>query len=727
MNLCLVGDSTFVGMYSNNASSGNWMTLSPSTQLANLMSAYLGVQATSFSFFGTGDKGSSSLGYVNNYGGALTMGTGWAIDTTNTSLGGPTYTTTTANTSSGDALSYTPEGNVNTARIFYLKFSSSGTLSANFDGGTATTQSTSGSTGMGVLTITAGSVGAHTIYVTMSAGSAIWIVGMDTYDATQKLVHIERLGIGAGLASDLASTTNAFSAGQSLPYSTVGCDLVIDEAGINDWQNAVSQASFKASLQTLFTDESAAGADVMFESPTPQNGTSIATMLPYVQSMATIAAANTNTSASLTVPFLNVWSLFSGPVNGASAGWSYANAYGWMYATDGIHPIGAGYAAMAQAMIEGLGGKPTAEKIQLQSPWLPLLTGKSLTLTNTGTAFNQTYFAASNGTNNLATLTSQSGSTDGGILNLLSGGVVAIKLDSFGGATFWSTNSTGRGICVGPSCVPTGAGVVVRGTGNNTVYYQGYNGTNTTISIHSLSGSSDDGQIDWLNGGTVDDEISSYLGAYFNSSNGGVAIGTTTIPTYGLSISHNANNSIYLSTTNGTNTTLSMHSLSGSSDYGQIDFLGAATVYASISSYLGSYFFARGTLGDGGLAVGSTTIPNYGIAITTATGQNGLLVNDTTNTLATITDLTGHIGQLNLYSGGSQTTLIAGSSATGSYVPGTFQSTGFIATAAAPTVSASQIGYGGSTAASSSCGTLASAVGCVVINVAGTAHYVPYY
>jgi hypothetical protein len=58
---------------------------------------------------------------------------------------------------------------------------------------------------------------------------------------------------------------------------------------------------------------------------------------------------------------------------------------------------------------------------------------------------------------------------------------------------------------------------------------------------------------------------------------------------------------------------------------------------------------------------------------------------------------------------------------------GTAKLGNIIATVAAPTVSASQIGYGSTTAASSSCGTLASAAGCVVINVAGTAHYIPYY
>jgi hypothetical protein len=52
---------------------------------------------------------------------------------------------------------------------------------------------------------------------------------------------------------------------------------------------------------------------------------------------------------------------------------------------------------------------------------------------------------------------------------------------------------------------------------------------------------------------------------------------------------------------------------------------------------------------------------------------------------------------------------------------------GLIATAAAPTVAASQVGFGGSVAASSDCGSLMSAAGCLVVNVAGATHYVPYY
>lgn len=52
---------------------------------------------------------------------------------------------------------------------------------------------------------------------------------------------------------------------------------------------------------------------------------------------------------------------------------------------------------------------------------------------------------------------------------------------------------------------------------------------------------------------------------------------------------------------------------------------------------------------------------------------------------------------------------------------------GLTLTAAAPTVGAGEIGYGATAVANTNCGTLAGSAGCIVVNVAGTTHYVPYY
>jgi hypothetical protein len=86
--------------------------------------------------------------------------------------------------------------------------------------------------------------------------------------------------------------------------------------------------------------------------------------------------------------------------------------------------------------------------------------------------------------------------------------------------------------------------------------------------------------------------------------------------------------------------------------------------------------------------------------------QNGYL-SFLTNNAGTLTE------QLHIASNGAAT------------FTSTVSTSGTILTAAAPTVSASQIGYGGSVAASTNCGTIGT--GCVVINVAGTTRYVTYY
>jgi hypothetical protein len=48
-----------------------------------------------------------------------------------------------------------------------------------------------------------------------------------------------------------------------------------------------------------------------------------------------------------------------------------------------------------------------------------------------------------------------------------------------------------------------------------------------------------------------------------------------------------------------------------------------------------------------------------------------------------------------------------------------------IFTAAAPTVAASQIGFGATVTANTNCGVVGT--GCIVINVAGTTRYITYY
>lgn len=86
-------------------------------------------------------------------------------------------------------------------------------------------------------------------------------------------------------------------------------------------------------------------------------------------------------------------------------------------------------------------------------------------------------------------------------------------------------------------------------------------------------------------------------------------------------------------------------------------------------------------------------------------------------------------GNLTLLSASNATGIIFnGPSTTFGFINATAaEAVSFIATGAAGAVSAGQVSFGGTTTASSSCGTLAGASGCLIINVAGTTAHVPYY
>ena len=86
------------------------------------------------------------------------------------------------------------------------------------------------------------------------------------------------------------------------------------------------------------------------------------------------------------------------------------------------------------------------------------------------------------------------------------------------------------------------------------------------------------------------------------------------------------------------------------------------------------------------------------------------------------------MGSGNIRSGDANTTLaINGGASPGIVGNQVFTGLGFLATAAAPTVAAAQIGYGSTVTANTNCGTLALSTGCIVVNVAGTTRYIPYY
>lgn len=72
------------------------------------------------------------------------------------------------------------------------------------------------------------------------------------------------------------------------------------------------------------------------------------------------------------------------------------------------------------------------------------------------------------------------------------------------------------------------------------------------------------------------------------------------------------------------------------------------------------------------------------------------------------------------------TPVLGAATGTSITLSGIAKATTLTLTTAAPTVSSGQVSYGSTTAAVSNCG-ITGPTACLVINVAGTAHYIPYY
>jgi hypothetical protein len=111
-----------------------------------------------------------------------------------------------------------------------------------------------------------------------------------------------------------------------------------------------------------------------------------------------------------------------------------------------------------------------------------------------------------------------------------------------------------------------------------------------------------------------------------------------------------------------------------------------------------------------------------GTAALTLTGSGNLSV--TGQVLASATNILGLNGIANFSANGTGNLVLGTGSTKGT--GGSLGMSTLTLVAAAPTVAASQVGFGGTTAAAANCGTL-SETACLVINVAGTTRYVPYF
>lgn len=329
--LC-IGDSTEFGYTgaanpntNNNFNSRCW-------RMAFALNNIYGVPTLWDSNFGTGNINQAGAA-GNTANSNITVGTGWVVSTS-VSLGGQMYEATGATSS----LSYVSSHPVDTFKIYYSVDSGLGTFAANIDGGSNTTQSESGSIGMGTMTLSASAIGVHTLNLNYSSGGTVDIIGWEAYNSTQSHIQVYDGGISSVSSVQWALTNGGWQPIDAIKY--LAPDLCIINIGINDARNATSIPTFTTNMNAVIAACRASG-DVLLESFAAYSTgvTGQSTQASYYNALVSIA-----NSYSPVVPFNDLWARWGG---------TYATAPAGEF-VDTIHPNAAGYADQAQARIKML-------------------------------------------------------------------------------------------------------------------------------------------------------------------------------------------------------------------------------------------------------------------------------------------------------------------------------------------------------------------------------------
>jgi hypothetical protein len=506
--VCFSGSSISLG--TNSQTALPWAQLGVAAQMATLLQTSYGIPTTWDGFFGWGYKDATNTFYSTGGDGRVTVGSSWTADTANPSVGGPSYKATTAT----NAISFTPIESIDTFRVFYLTLPSAGTISANIDGGTATTQATSGSAGIGVMTLTA-TAGTHTVNVSWASGGQVNFLGADAYLSTNHAVIFEQLGISAGTSVGLSDKTKAFGPGFALPYQTIGCDLVIEGQWVNDIQQSISATTTGTNTATIVSAATTAGASVALWDENVKSSTAMSAQIPYANAI--------HAQVTGSIRWADTMAMFAGSPSSVNYGWANANNNGWEYA-DGLHPVAAGYTAMANALAKSIlsvSGQAELPNIFAYTPFPSSTTytmqttanGQGLTVKNLNGTTPQT-IAQINGV-----CTTAGDLNDCGALSLNTGGTTFVKLSGYNAGGSYFGNSVAFGTTTSP-VTSYGAYFYVPSAVTDMTHYlfKDLSSGNTLIALGNACSVCDAGEIQLSQGGALNTKISSINASFVPAS-----------------------------------------------------------------------------------------------------------------------------------------------------------------------------------------------------------------
>ncbi len=353
---------------------------------------------------------------------------------------------------------------------------------------------------------------------------------------------------------------------------------------------------------------------------------------------------------------------------------------------------------------------PNAGSAGFPAGWFVHVNNVAATASITITTGNGFYGQGLSGSNTLVvpagySVTLQSGSSGVAwyILNFADGGVVTPPLSlsqslnasgTINSNTITGSIASGKTDTTGSNLIGVSGTTTFVGTGTiNNLF-----GMNATAELNNASGSVANvfaqNAIATLTAGTAQNVTGSFVEAFCNG-------GTATMVCDGLNA--------YAQNTGATTTSLSGAQVFTSTNSGTVvDEAGIFSWSDKIGGTITTEINALETLTT--VTVGTGPPNAFGIHVIGVSGG-------TAKNIGIQIDAVSGTGAVGLVNSGSEVTT------------GTVTSAGGILTAAAPTVAAAQIGYGSTTAALSNCGSavLTTATACLVINVAGTTRYIPYF
>ena len=321
MKIACIGDSNTIGYRSESSSSSLVVNASPSV-FADLLAKHFTVSRDSVWGGGGSGIGAANLAALDP---RIALNAGWVDGVTGTNVGlagGSLVNNTNAN-----ALSFTPVGAWNTADIYAVGLAA-GTETYSADvGGTATNFSPTAFVTT-KSTYSPGSKAVQTLNLKKVAGSNINHFAIDCYDNTTGHVAIWNIGHSGSKATDWASSAASAIYGKFPLLALLTAHLSVIQLGLNDYDNAVSIASYIAAMQTVITQQLTTG-DVVLVVPAPPGAATVGggpAWSEFVAAIYALAVTNNLPVIDLTRRFVD---------------YSTMNALGLR--TDVLHPNKLGY------------------------------------------------------------------------------------------------------------------------------------------------------------------------------------------------------------------------------------------------------------------------------------------------------------------------------------------------------------------------------------------------